>query len=234
VAESMTSRSVSPRVLTGSDVASHLSNDEKPVLGHVVVVAGPSCVGKSTVIARLLSGETPQLAQALGMTEPLAYELVHATEWRRLETSHAAVLLHYELTRRSFLLARAGRDRALLALDRARDITFLTLWELPDEVERRFNAKARIALTGHARHLRIRSLWRTLRRFRTRRPYFAKPDRLWQLYTRWFAFTTAFAQSPHWVLRSSTHVPSVLIHAVPDVPFWSHVGPSKPVGRTDL
>jgi hypothetical protein len=71
-------------------------------------------------------------------------------------------------------------------------------------------------------------VWRTLRRFRLRHPYFARADRLWQLRTRWFAFTTAFAQSPHWVLRSSTHVPAMLIYAVPEVPFWVHVGPSEP------
>lgn len=177
--------------------------DGPRTLRYVVVVAGPSHVGKSTLIASLLRGDMPRLAAALGM-DPKEYSLVRASEWRRLtQTSCKAVLLHYDLTRKPFLV-HGTMDGALGVLNGAQTVSFLTLWAPPEELARRFDSEFRAGIAADLRRLQIRRARRTFHNYRVRRPVFKTPDLMWGLYERWFDFTRRFDRSLHWVMRCSS------------------------------
>jgi hypothetical protein len=208
----------------------HQANDTSrtPQIEHVVMIAGPSCVGKSTLIDALLAGGMADVARKIGMQSGRAYKLFHATESERLEYEECdAVLLHYELTRKEFITL-GEKDEALASLSRASRVSFLTLWEAPEEVERRLYVKVRRLIAMELRSLRIRRAWRVLRRFRLRKRFFSDPAQMWELYLQWFDFTATFTQSPHWVLRPSRGSGSLSRLSPPHTaPLWQFAHASE-------
>ena len=175
-------------------------------LRHLVVIAGPSCVGKSTVVSRLIKGELPALAQSLGLLNAERFAVVHAAEFKKDTTPgdvSGDVFLHYELTRTRFVKTGPQSDRALQILTHARRIDFLTLWEDPDTIARRFRAKVRRSLVDALLALEFRRARRVFERFLIRRRYFRDPQHMWALYCQWFEVCDTVPAASHWTFRSS-------------------------------
>jgi hypothetical protein len=184
----------------------HRGNDTDKKLRHLVVIAGPSCVGKSTVVSRLIKGELPALAESLGVMHPETFAVVHAAAFKR-DRSPAEmtgdVFLHYELTRTRFVKTGAQSDHALHILDQARRIDFLTLWEDPQTIAMRFRAKVRRSMVDALVRLEFRLARRVCERFLIRRRYFADPKQMWALYCQWFDACDKIPAASHWTFRSS-------------------------------
>ena len=200
---------------------------------QLVVVGGPSCVGKSTLLDRLARGEMPCLAESIGLSGAPELTIVHAAELktRRQWPAAGPVLLHYELTRTRFLQGWAAADNALALLRRANRLDFLTLWEQPDEMHRRFEAKFKNAIVADLRRLRLGRASRVLRRYRLRRPYFVDRDKMWKLYCQWFEVCDAFEASRHWVFRSGElDCRPELLHRVKNSRFPPWEGKRPPSG----
>lgn len=197
--------------------------------GHVIVMAGASCAGKTTLTERLLAGELPALSEAVALVPNGAYHVVHGRDWKRVEASASVnVLVQYDVTART-PFADEGHvgDTTLALLNGAERLTLLTVWEHPDELRRRlegrFDARGGLAYTL-LQGLRRRGLQPALysfRRFRQRRRLFVQPDALWSLYERWFASCARMQVSSHWVVRSTNaNDPLRLCEPFPDSPFW--------------
>jgi hypothetical protein len=200
------------------------ATNRSPLFGHVLVLSGPSCVGKSTLLNRLFNGEMPRLSEALGLREAPPYTLVHADDWSNLEKAPCeSVLLHYDLTRKPFWAREEERDKALEILDQARSITFLTLWELPEELRGRFLDRSKRRVVGNLKSLRVRRAWKETRWYLRKRSFFTRSDQMWQLYRQWFDFTSKFSDSQHWVLRSTVIDDApMLLPAMWREPFWDN------------
>ncbi|HET6618195.1 MAG TPA: hypothetical protein VFH69_10330 [Gemmatimonadota bacterium] len=190
--------------------------------GRVIVIAGPSCCGKSTFARSLMQGDMPLVAEALGLYPGSSCEFIVAKDWRRIEESTSdTVLLHYDFTRPPFREGRTNRDGALRTLSRARSLCFLTLWAPPAEVDRRFRRKIRRDVGGHLNSFQLRLAWRAFIEMRRRLPFVARMDLMWGLYVKWFEFASAFASSPHWIIRSDAPDPRpTLLPTTMTSPFW--------------
>lgn len=106
------------------------------VLGHkrhfdrIIVVAGPSGTGKSTMMKKLLAGELPDVAQRLDLGEPASWTTIDATRLRRHAKSHIdRVIYHYNFVVRYMRRTQSfDREELLDPAWLARDTRFLTVW----------------------------------------------------------------------------------------------------------
>ncbi len=192
-------------------------------------MAGASCSGKSTLAERLTKGQLPGLATTLGLNSALPYYPLYGRDWDEVHDAPSdRVLVQYDLTDRNpFAEEGALRDETLELLKQAQTVTFLTVWEYPEELERRltnrFKDRGGIAFTV-AQQLRKRGLqraWHSLQRFRQRQRLFKQPDGLWQLYQAWFVSSARLSNAQHWILRSvEPDVATRVVGTGPASPLW--------------
>lgn len=135
---------------------------------HLLIVAGPTACGKTTLIRSLLENDVPELKKAMG---------VEHLQWTPMTTQEVAapsgggldrVILHYD-----FLWSYAGLNLDMAAglailssiLAGARELSIVTLWTPPARLERQFiRAKLRASARPQARTRQKPSLERV--RFR--------------------------------------------------------------------
>jgi SAM-dependent methyltransferase len=134
-------------------------------IGRLIVVAGPSSAGKSTLIQRLLAGELPELAGALGMKDNAAWKTVTSGSLAHLNTPRTGNLLfHYDFIRALSKSSKTyERDEAFDILECAEEVTFLTLWTPPEVLRQQLEQSEILphmkkgVFRGNQRHLRLRA-----------------------------------------------------------------------------
>lgn len=173
-----------------------------PKVGHLIVIAGPSCSGKSTLIAALQRGELPELQKALEIEDPLDWAYVHALGLPQLSGMYAEKLvLHYD-----FKAQQSPNGYRFLAglLRNSDNAVFLTL-QVKSEVLMKRNWSRLILVMG----IFIRRprdplrLARRLRNLARRHLLYRNPHAVTDLYGRWFGFCSACGDHMHWVLDAS-------------------------------
>lgn len=196
---------------------------------HVIVIGGASCTGKTTIAAQLLRGELPVLADAIGLEPGAHYHVLHGKDWSPSATSgKPRVLLQYDVTAETPFAREGELQRGALEwLAAAQSLTLLTVWERPDELDRRlarrFHERGGLVstVTQALAKRRFAGAWRSVARFHQRRRLFRRPDRLWDLYERWVRSCAGLAHARHWLVQSTapervTPFPERL----PSRPFW--------------
>jgi 2-polyprenyl-3-methyl-5-hydroxy-6-metoxy-1,4-benzoquinol methylase len=165
----------------------YISIAHKRHFGRLIVVAGPTSSGKSTLIEKLRRGELPEVARRLRIDDPAGWATPLANRLHEPGPAHfEKALYHYDFLRPYLRGARIhSRDEGLDVLDLADDLTFLTIWCRPEllgeRLERRSIAPktgARGDFRGRKRHLAIREDYRD-------------PKRVRDHYRRWFDFTSS-------------------------------------------
>jgi SAM-dependent methyltransferase len=151
-------------------------------IGRVLVVAGPTAAGKSTLIGRLCAGALPELAARVALGDPAGWTVIaDRAMLRTFAASHVdRLLLHYDFVRPLSKETPHDRDPTLDLLGCADEIALLTVWTHPARLRRQMEASElrqvrQGTFTGSKRHLRI---WKM----------YQDPDRVVGLYRRWFAF----------------------------------------------
>ncbi len=148
-------------------------------IGHLVVVSGPTAVGKSTFIRAL---SDPSLRKRFGIED--GYSSIEAKHLDRLERGrHDTLVFHYDMLRPfDRPLQSHGRDPAFHLLDSAERVTFITLARSSDDLERRLrtNTAPEPNRKGKKRHSLIEKQYRN--------PAFLKA---W--YEAWATATAPFA-----------------------------------------
>ena len=106
-------------------------------IGHLVVVCGPTAVGKSSFAKAL---EDPALRERFGIDG--GYSFVQAKDLDRLATGrHDTLVYHYDMLRPfDRPLQSHGRDPAFHLLDSAEKITFITLAASGQELQKRIRS----------------------------------------------------------------------------------------------
>ena len=161
---------------------------------RLVVVAGPQASGKSSTIRALLTGRLPWLGAALDMDKAARWGVILPGERHMIRASHYdGVLLHYDLLRQ-WSRGRGNEydaDVALAILDKADDVTFVTLWTRPDVLIRRLHTRRAALQRGSLNPLRLRATLRRPRRLRKLslvETMYYNPSELKALYDRWALF----------------------------------------------
>jgi hypothetical protein len=203
---------------------------------RLLLVAGPSCSGKSTLIQQLCDGELPQIAMQLRLGDPAAWHCVlpqDVSPDRKL----AQVILHYDFLRPwTGAGTPAYQEDEVLRLARsAARMTLVTLWVPPDELRRRMverrSAFAGALLRGRPwdsetlrtsgrnagpppdrrRSLRnALAIVRELRRLDAKVRSYRRPGELEALYEGWLAFWQPPRQTEHWILDGGADPPELV------------------------
>jgi 2-polyprenyl-3-methyl-5-hydroxy-6-metoxy-1,4-benzoquinol methylase len=151
-------------------------------VNHVVVVAGPTSAGKSTLIEKLLAGQIPDVAQRLAIPDLQKWPVVQAREMVELSGStFGNIVLHYDFLRPSARgLHSYEKDEALHVLRAADRISIVTLLVPPERLVRQLTE-------GEINHKRkVRARHRDLLKT------YSDPARVVEFYRRWFAFCERF------------------------------------------
>jgi SAM-dependent methyltransferase len=158
-------------------------------IGHLVVVAGPTSVGKSSLIAKLKEGQLPEIARVLGLDRSVRWQEIGPRSIHTLSESVVdGYILHYDFLRPYYRSAKThDREDAFDLLETARRVTFVTLIARPEELRRRIDAneirpRTRFGIyRGSGRHLTIRK-------------DYENPARIRFLYDRWLDFCRSHAE----------------------------------------
>ncbi|MFO0687856.1 MAG: class I SAM-dependent methyltransferase [Myxococcota bacterium] len=156
---------------------------DKRRIRKLVVIAGVTASGKTTLIDRLRRGEEPEIAAAIGLSTPasaVSYDAFDLIEPRSPYVD--TVLFHYDILRPFRRSAHVhARDEALDVLRTADEVTVLTILPEADELVRRFDRaiidpKRRFGMIrGGRRKLEVREI-------------LSDPARLSQWYETWFEY----------------------------------------------
>jgi 2-polyprenyl-3-methyl-5-hydroxy-6-metoxy-1,4-benzoquinol methylase len=156
---------------------------DKRRIDELVVVAGPTSVGKSTLIDRLLTGRAAGAAATLGVDEGRAWVLTGPTGLHRLEgTRFDGLLYHYDFVRPVFRSTKTHhRDETLEILDTAARLTFATLVAPPEILRERL-------LESEIRPKTVAGRYRGSARYLKILKAYEDPPRLRRLYDRWLSY----------------------------------------------
>jgi len=149
---------------------------------HLVIVAGPTSAGKSTLIEAMARGRAPELAASLGIKNLEGWRIADADAISQIaEPDLEGLILSYD-----FLLpyVRGTRsydgDQVFHLLETGREVSFVTLWTPPERLARQLSGdEARSSLPR-------KMLPRLLEMCR-------EPSEIFKFYRRWMKFSEATA-----------------------------------------
>jgi 2-polyprenyl-3-methyl-5-hydroxy-6-metoxy-1,4-benzoquinol methylase len=160
-------------------------------IGRLLVVAGPTAAGKSTLIERLAAGDLPEVAAAVGFDAPRSWRLIGDREsLRKFSDAHVdRLVLHYDFARPLYKATPYERDTALELLACADVVTIVTVWTDPARLRRQMEASELRqvrpgAFEGSRRHVRI---WKD----------YHDAERVAALYRAWLAFAGTLPGTHH-------------------------------------
>jgi hypothetical protein len=109
-------------------------------IARLIVIAGPTSSGKSTLIARLREGQAPAIEERLGLAGHPDWESAHvhdiASDTRE---ELPTVVMHYDFLARLLRNDEAFRHRAFVDVARcARELVVVTLWTDPRHLREQF------------------------------------------------------------------------------------------------
>mgnify|MGYP000633909849 CR=1 FL=1 len=186
-----------------------------PKVERLVVVAAPSCCGKSTLLEKLSAGEATPVSSFLKIDHKKNWIFVDSD---RLGEVHATqiphLLLHYALPAiplKTGALPNLPSDPPLKIIENAQSIVFVTLYADPKILvgrvrkrkrSRRINRvpvlRAAIGCLSHSTWLRHRfSLLKKVRRWNSLETVFADVDEVEALYAQWFNFIHCYGSENH-------------------------------------
>jgi len=167
----------------------------------IILVAGPSGVGKSHFIDSLGTASGKGLASELGISSKECFELLHAKDVTTQHLSHERLMIHYDIARpwkQGFPFDYA-REPVLSSLSSAESLAIVTLW-LPRE----------LLVTQFVRRQRLggRLLMRASRALPTRLRHrsalalklYRNPVEYSRMYSSWFQFCQSLPSQAHWLL----------------------------------
>jgi hypothetical protein len=190
-------------------------------IDRLVVVAGPTSSGKSTLIAALAEGGAGEIAARLGIApettwEPSGlYEIISDTR-PQLPT----MVMHYDFLGRLRDADHTAQRRALLdVIGCCRDVAIVTLWTDPTRLYEQFEQSE---LRGYVNSRGAQPTNpKTLRLLRD----YQDPRKIVEYYLRWFEFVSALP-GEHLVL---SQVPQPQLSSVDE--WLSRHGGSRPAGQ---
>lgn len=162
----------------------YISVAHKRRVGKLVVVSGPTMVGKSTLIEQLRRNEAPEVAKIVGIDDGATWITAQANKLATLtEPLIEKLIFHYDFLRPYLRSAKVHkRDEALDLLDTAEHLTFLTLWCPPKLLRERLE---RGAIAPKTRNGVYRGNKRHLMLFKE----YEDPAKIRAHYQNWFEYT---------------------------------------------
>ena len=165
-------------------------------LKKVLIIGGPSCSGKSTVIKKLKRGELPLLRQQIGIKDPTMWRYILAKDLEKIRKPVTLQLaVHFDTwghhtKRRSKIL------RKLVSISET--IVVLTLCVQPSILFIRNTLRIKKAFFSFfctkPKFKELHNLWK-------RQFFYKNPNNIIILYERWFKTLETYQLDHHWLLN---------------------------------
>jgi len=177
---------------------------------RLVIIAAPSCCGKSTFVNQLIKRELPQIEKSIGIDDASAWTYkdiwLHENELvTQTNTSDLDLMLHYTLPHPAlkFILRRGYDKKVRLSILQASDnITLLTLFATPSTLVKRIQLRRERIFekkkTTRQKPLKTIKALRTLNRLHR---IYSNPDKLTALYQNWFDVCSEFSINNHFLVN---------------------------------
>jgi hypothetical protein len=208
-----------------------------PSVDHLLLVAGPSCSGKSTLIQQLCAGELPRIAAQLRLGDPAVWSCVLPRDLEALERETLQrMILHYDFLRpwTDGGTPAYEEDEVLRLAGAAAEVTLVTLWVPPDVLSRRMAERrsafvsallrgrpwdsealrtsgriVRPSLDGRRSLRKAFAVVRELRRLGTKVRSYRRAGELEAVYEAWIDFWR-LRLAEHWILDGASDPPELL------------------------
>ena len=167
-------------------------------VGTLILIAGPSGIGKSYFIDLLLQGNLKKFSDHLGIGESDSWKHITAKELRENPALEAdRIIFHYDLTGPWKRGIQSGfmADRSLEILNVAKDATVVTLWARPEVILERYLKRQK----------ETKSILRFLHRLAIpakETKLYRNPSGLLSLYREWYDFCQRLNLKGQWMVNS--------------------------------
>ncbi len=174
-----------------------------PHRGRVIIIAGPSCVGKTTLIQKLREGKLSDLQKKLNLHDLESWVFLDAWQVEGfIGLGYRNLVLHYDILRLlDYNIQGYQMDIALNFLRYADQLEMLTMWEFPDTLLDRCRKRQRKNYRN-LRKCRVRLFFDRHHRLKQKIRLYQKPDALLEWYAKWFDFCMSIPVSDHFVVHS--------------------------------
>jgi hypothetical protein len=155
-------------------------------IGRLVVIAGPTAAGKSTLIEKLRRGEARIVGQRLSIQDWAKLPVVEFRQFKDLTDPHVETLVYHRNILRPHLNADGSyeSDEALDLLDAAARISIVTLWCSPAQLRRQLRQRiGRRVTPGSAARARKLPILEN----------YKQPERVRGHYRAWFDYIAGVA-----------------------------------------
>jgi hypothetical protein len=189
----------------------------------LMVIAGPSGVGKSFLIKQLQLGSFPQFVKQLEMADPNLWTYVLARHLEKIrEHKIDRLFLHYDLTRPWRRKLRSGylEDQPLRILTTSKEITVVTLPGTPEILMSRIVARRKARSERHKSkaksNIRLFSRLAFLGNQRNKKKQkdvlqlYKNPSELLSLYDEWMKFCRGIKLKSHWIVNTMEDPPTFI------------------------
>lgn len=176
----------------------------------LVIVAAPSCCGKSTFAQQLINGELPQIEKSAKINNPSNWIYkdiwLHEKELKTLsQSSKQEYILHYTIPYPALkFIFRRGYDKKtrLSILQSSENITFLTLFASPptmlNRIQQRREHIYKLRKKDKSQIFRSQKALRTLKRLNR---IYSDPNKFSSLYQKWFDFSSKLNLQAHYLVN---------------------------------
>jgi hypothetical protein len=183
----------------------------------LILISGPPCSGKTTVIEQLKDGVSQDLASCLGIADTSKWNFFERNDWDRLIGSNSSRLvyennfLHYFKIKELYHL---GNDDWLKLLSNSKEISFVTMWTSPQILQKRIKLRKKLRRSGVMRSSKFLNIFK----IRQRRDVLIRFNKLEKFYNtskvhfyykKWFEFCDGFEAVAHWVVDTSGSEPQI-------------------------
>jgi len=188
---------------------------------RIILVAAPSCCGKSTFIDSLVDNGIEEIAQGLRMGNPADWTYVDAYYFGKNTLAQLAgmgasnVVIHWTIPRRSlkvtlrnvFLLNAYDKKERIAVLHAAREVSVVTLFNSSENLLRNLQFRTkRIRELREQKHDSFLLYFEKILNIRSLKKLYSKRENLIPMYEKWFGFCeTLHARERFLIDLSASH-----------------------------
>ena len=167
---------------------------------QLIIVAGPSCVGKTTLVKRIQEGGATSLSEQLGIDDPYSWNYVEAAQLSKVSESFVERMIVLYGIKPYF---REVNESVLGILNTSDELTILTLFAPAQVLLQRMKRRDFPRLLSLISRGRFRKSLSLLWRIRRRRQVYVDQRELLLLFDKWIEFCDTLGAKSHWVMNTT-------------------------------
>ncbi len=168
---------------------------------QLVIVGGPSSVGKSSLLTKMRQGDLPNLCDQLCINLPFSHLYLHARELPHIRQSFIEQLvLHYDFLQQ--YSQRGGFAYLSDLISRSCNVDVLTLYTSPGVLLQRISARFTKVSTSFLLEPKPNKA-NKLARLRKKRELYRCPSNLFTLYEEWLVFIEKSGVAKHLIMDTT-------------------------------